>query len=336
MIQRYNPPNSALTESRPATWSQTVPGEEGSAERERMLDVLVSGSTGFIGGALLKNLEGEGLRPGRLVREGRVHENDVTWSPARGVTDPQPWSAEAVVHLAGEGIATGRWTAGKMQAIRDSRVEGTRRLCQSLAQAARPPAVLVCASAIGFYGNRGAELLDEDSAPGRGFLAETCQAWEEATRPAVEAGIRVVNLRTGIVLGAEGGALAKMLATFKLGLGGPLGSGSQFMSWIGLEDLVRAIRHAIDTPELHGPVNAVSPLPVTNAEFTRLLGRAVERPAFLPLPALAIRLLLGKAGDELFLASTRVKPAQLLSSGFTFRQPELAGFLAELVESHSL
>jgi hypothetical protein len=235
------------------------------------------------------------------------------------------------VHLAGENIAAGRWTVEKKARIRDSRVKGTKTLCEALAQLSQPPKVLVSASAIGYYGDRGAELLWENSALGTGFLAEVCQAWEEATRPAMEKGIRVVLLRIGVVLSPAGGALAKMLLPFKLGLGGIIGSGKQYMSWIALDDVVGTIDHVLITDTLQGPVNAVAPHPVTNSEFTKTLRRVLRRPTLFPMPAFAARLAFGEMADELLLASTRVEPKRLIATEYRFRYPELEDALRHLL-----
>jgi uncharacterized protein (TIGR01777 family) len=228
-----------------------------------------------------------------------------------------------VVHLAGESVAAGRWTAARKARIRDSRVAGTRILSDALAGLDRPPRVLVCASAIGFYGDRGDERLDESSTGGGGFLAETCAAWEAASASAERAGLRVVRLRIGVVLASAGGALARMRAPFASGLGGAIGSGSQWMSWIALDDVVGAIHSALLLPALHGPVNAVAPEPCRNGDFSRTMGRVLRRPAGLAVPALAVRAALGEMGRELLLSSTRVEPRRLLDAGFRFRHPAL-------------
>lgn len=261
----------------------------------------------------------------RVVRKPSPTPGEIAWDPAAGQLDPQQLvGLDGVVHLSGEPIAGGRWTAARKRAILDSRVGSTRLLCERLAGLAVPPRVLVCASAIGYYGARGDELLDEQSAPGSGFLAEVCTAWEAACAPARDAGIRVVHARIGVVLAREGGALASMLPPFRLGLGGPLGDGRAFMSWITLEDLVGAIGHALTQDQVVGPMNAVAPNPVRNAEFTRALGQALHRPAVLPVPSLALRLALGEMGPALLLASTRVVPRVLLDTGYVFQHPTLA------------
>jgi uncharacterized protein (TIGR01777 family) len=237
---------------------------------------------------------------------------------------------DAVVHLAGENIAQ-RWTSSQKAKIRDSRIKGTQLLCETLARLSSPPKVLVSASAIGYYGDRGEQILTEDSPLGRGFLAEVCRGWEAATEPARQRGLRVVPLRFGVVLSPAGGALAKMLPPFRLGLGGMVGSGRQYMSWIALDDVVGAIQHAIVTDTLQGPTNAVAPQAVTNQEFTKTLGKALGRPTVFPLPAFAARLMFGEMADELLLASTRVQPAKLLGSGYRFRYPELEDALRHVL-----
>jgi uncharacterized protein (TIGR01777 family) len=238
---------------------------------------------------------------------------------------------DAVVHLAGENIAEGSWTAEKKARIRDSRVKGTRLVSKALAGLNQKPRVLVCASAIGFYGDRGAEILTEQSPAGSGFLADVCQEWEAATEPAAQAGIRVVNMRIGIVLTPRGGALQKMLLPFKFGVGGVMGDGRQYWSWVSIDDVIGAIYHAITNDALSGPVNAVAPRAATNAEFTKTLGRVLSRPTLFPMPAFLARLALGEMADALLLASTRVEPARLLNSGYSFRHADLEGALRFLL-----
>lgn len=281
--------------------------------------IAVTGSSGFIGSALVPALEAAGHSVIRAARPG------VGWSLPPGI--------EAVVHLAGENIAAGRWTPAQKARIRDSRVHGTHLVSETLARMPAPPRVLVCASAVGVYGHRGDEVLTEESRPGTGFLAEVGQAWEQAAEPARHAGIRVVSLRFGMVLSPRGGALAKMLPPFRLGLGGPIGSGRQYWSWVTLEDVVEVIRYALATEALRGPVNTVAPQSVTNREFARALGRALRRPAIIPMPAFAARLLLGEMADELLLASTRVQPARLQAAGYRFRDPELEPALRRLLKT---
>jgi uncharacterized protein (TIGR01777 family) len=301
------------------------------------MHVAITGSHGLVGSALLAALAAGGHRVSRLVRpksEGAGDPADIPWDPASGVVDPRRLEGvDAVVHLAGESIASGRWSSARKAEIRRSRVLGTRRLCESLASLARPPRVLVSASAVGFYGDRGDERLDEVSPPGSGFLAEVCREWEAATEPAASAGVRVVQTRSGIVLSREGGALQPMLLAFKMGVGGKIGSGKQFMSWITIDDEVGAIEHILRTDSLIGPANAVAPTPVTNAEFTRTLAGALSRPALMPMPAFAARLAFGEMADALLLASQRVLPTRLLGSGYPFRYPELTGALQHVLGS---
>lgn len=296
------------------------------------MNILVTGSTGLIGSALVSFLRAGGHQVVRLARAPlRTEEKVVLWDPEAGRLDPSELEGlEAVVHLAGESIA-GRWTPEKKARIRNSRVRGTQLLAETLARLERPPAVLVSASAIGYYGDRGDEILREESPPGRGFLADVAQAWEAATEAAAQKGLRVVILRFGIVLSPRGGALAQMLLPFRLGLGGPIGSGQQYWSWIALDDVVRAIHHALLSETLRGPVNVVSPDPVRNREFARTLGRVLGRPAFLPMPEMAVRLLFGQMGEELLLSSQRVEPLRLLASGFVFQYPDVEGALRHLL-----
>jgi len=292
--------------------------------------VAVSGSRGLLGSALVPFLTTGGHRVLRLVREAAA--DAVRWDPAVGIQEPARLAGvDAVVHLAGENIAARRWNRAHKEAVRRSRVEGTRRLCEALAELPRPPRVLVAASATGIYGDRGDEMLREESGAGAGFLAEVCREWEAATEPAQRAGIRVVHLRFGMILSPRGGALAKMLLPFKFGAGGPTGSGRQYVSWVAIDDAMGAVVHAILTDDLRGPVNVVAPSPVTNAEFARTLARMLRRPALLRLPAFAARLAFGEMADALLLASARVMPARLQSSGYQFRFPELEPALRYLL-----
>jgi len=301
--------------------------------------ILVSGATGLVGRALVAYLSAGGHTVVRLVRAGRdaapdpgVPTESVTWDPAGGAAaSASAFSGfDAVVHLAGENIAAGRWTAAKKARIRDSRVGGARALAEALARATKPPRTLVAASAIGYYGNRGDENLIEASPRGRGFLAEVCEAWEAAGAPARAAGIRVVHLRIGVVLSPLGGALAQMLPPFRLGAGGMIGDGHQWMSWIALDDLLDVILHSIAEESLSGPVNAVAPHPVSNEEWTKILGHVLNRPTLVPMPAFAARAAFGEMAEELLLASTRVLPERLLAARHPFRYLEAEAALRHL------
>jgi hypothetical protein len=262
----------------------------------------------------------------------RAGAAEIQWDPETGIREPASLEGiDAVVHLAGENIASGRWTPERKARIRDSRVKGTRTLCETLARLTQPPKVLLSASAIGYYGDRGAEPLWEQSIAGEGFLADVCRAWEDATQPAVEKGIRVALLRLGIVLSPSGGALARMLLPFKLGIGGIIGNGKQYMSWITLDDVVGAIHHTLMNDTLRGSVNVVAPYPVTNREFTKTLGRVLGRPTIFPMPAFAARLAFGEMADALLLASARVEPKRLLATNYTFRHAELEEALRHIV-----
>src|SRR5205807_5064213 len=265
------------------------------------MNILISGSHGLIGSALASLLAGRGDRIVRLVRPGPASgPQEVGWDPAAGTIDGRALEGvDAAIHLAGESAARGRWTAAKKARIRESRVESTRLLARTLAGLTRRPRVLICASAVGYYGDRGDEILVEESAPGQGFLAGVCVAWEAAAEAVRQAGIRVVHLRTGLVLTPTGGALAQLLPLFRLGLGGRFGSGRQWMSWITLDDEVEAIAHPLGRNSLQGPVNLVSPHPVTNQEPTNALARVLRRPAVLALPGAALRAVIGEAAGEL-------------------------------------
>ncbi|MER3416745.1 MAG: TIGR01777 family protein [Gemmataceae bacterium] len=294
--------------------------------------IAVSGSHGLIGSALVQALAQAGHEVVRLVRDG-AGGTGIAWDPERGTLDRSALEGiDAVVHLAGYGIAERRWTAPVKELIRSSRVNGTRLLATALADMVRRPQVLVAASAIGYYGDRRDTWLEEDSEPGTGFLADVCRAWEAAAEPARAAGIRTVTARIGIVLSPEGGALQRMLLPFKLGLGGRIGSGQQYMSWVACDDVVAAIQFAIEQSSLAGPVNVVAPEPVTNREFTQVLARVLRRPAFLPLPSFLARLAFGEMADALLLASTRVRPRRLLEAGYTFRFPTLEAALRHLLQ----
>ena len=297
------------------------------------MKIVVSGSHGLVGSALCELLTKNGHEVIRLVRHARtIGAPEIEWHPNKGLIGKEKLEGlDAVVHLAGENIAEGRWTAEKKQAIRDSRVNGTALLSESLTTLKRPPEVFVSASAIGYYGNRGDELLTETSTPGNDFLAGVCQEWEKAARPAAEKGIRTVLTRFGIILAENGGALAKMLTPFRMGIGGRIGNGKQWMSWIALDDVVGGIQSLIHDRFVTGPVNFVSPFPVTNAEFTKTLGSVLSRPTFFPVPAFGARLAFGEMADALLLGSQRVEPAVLTSRGFGFQLPKLEPALKHIL-----
>jgi uncharacterized protein (TIGR01777 family) len=299
------------------------------------MQVLVTGATGFIGSHLVAFLAQRGHAVQRVTRRPS-RPGDVAWDPARGEIDAASlWPPDAVFHLAGENIADGRWTEAKKQRIRDSRVQGTQFLSATLAGLPHPPQVLVSASAVGYYGHRGAEMLTEESGGGKGFLAAVCRQWEAATHAAVHAGIRTVCLRHGLVLSADGGVLHTLLPRFKLGLGGPVGSGRQYGSWISLPDLLYVILHCVGTETLSGPVNAVAPTPVTMEEFATTLGQVLDRPTLVSVPEFAVRLALGEMAHELVFASARVVPARLHASGYVFTHATLEVALRDLLQKHS-
>ena len=298
------------------------------------MKILISGSHGLVGKALARSLTGDGHEIVRLVRgERAVGSPEIEWDPEQGHIDAQQLEGiGAVVHLAGESIASGRWTGEKKRAIRESRVKGTSLLSEALARLEQPPEVFVSASAIGYYGDRGEELLSETSKPGNDFLSSVCVEWEAATKPAVEKGIRTVYTRFGIILDANGGALAKMLPPFRLGIGGKVGDGKQWMSWITLDDVINGLKFVIEDKSMVGPVNFVAPNPVRNAEFTKTLGRVLSRPTLLPMPAFAARLALGEMADELLLGSQRVDAAVLEDKGFLFNWPTLEAALRHVIK----
>ncbi len=306
------------------------------------LRILVSGATGLVGSALVAYLSAGGHAVTRLVRAGRdsapspgIPTPSLAWDPY-GTVFSSPSALEgfdAVVHLAGENIAAGRWTKARKARIRESRVRSTKTLAEAMARLVKPPRTLVVASAIGYYGDRGDENLVEASSRGKGFLAEVCAEWEAAAEPARVAAIRVVNLRTGVVLTPAGGALKQMLPPFRMGAGGPIGDGRQWMSWIALDDLLDVILHAIADESLSGPVNAVAPHPMTNEEWTEMLGKILRRPTVMPMPAFAARAAFGEMADELLLASTRVLPERLLAARHFFRFAEAEPALRHLLGS---
>jgi uncharacterized protein (TIGR01777 family) len=298
--------------------------------------ILVSGASGLIGSALVSSLRSSGAEVAQLARfvtspSPTAASEIVRWDPAQPIAPETVSGFDAVIHLAGESIV-GRWSAEKKAKIRDSRVIGTRNLVQALVRAGQKSQLFICASAIGYYGDRADEVLTEESLPGTGFMTEVCKEWEAATQPVFDAGIRTVLLRTGIVLSAKGGALAKMLLPFKLGLGGRVGDGCQWMSWIDLQDMVGAIHHILKTDLLQGPVNMVAPKPVTNAEFSKTLAGALSRPAIFPMPPFVIKLLFGEMGETVLLGSQRVEPTKLIASGYPFRFRELRASLEKILK----
>ena len=297
------------------------------------MKILVSGSHGLVGKALIRSLTDDGHEVVRLVRHERVvGQQEIEWHPNQGRIDAERLEGfDVVVHLAGENIAAGRWTSEKKRAIRESRVKGTALLSEALAQLSQPPGVFLSASAIGYYGDRGDELLTENSKPGEGFLTDVCVEWERSTQPAVEKGIRTVCTRFGIILDANEGALAKMLFPFRMGIGGRIGDGKQWMSWIALDDVVKGLKLLIEDTATRGPVNFVSPNPVTNAQFTKTLGRVLSRPTMFPVPAFAARFAFGEMADALLLASQKVEPSVLKDRGFPFYWPTLESALKHLL-----
>lgn len=285
------------------------------------MKIVLGGASGMIGSYLKELLRQRGDDVYALVRpQSAPAMNSISWCPAEGALNAaQLEGFGAVIHLGGTNVAGGPWTEKRKKAIRDSRIDSTKLLAEKLASLKDPPKVFVCASAIGIYGDRGDTLLDESSEPGSGFLEDVAKDWEAACEPAMQAGIRVVNVRIGIVLAQDGGALEKMLTPFKMGIGGKVGNGQQYMSWISLEDVVQSIIFCVDTASLKGPVNLVAPNPVTNEAFTKALGKVVHRPTILPVPRFAIKTLFGEMGDTLLLGSTRVEPKKLREAGYRFR-----------------
>ncbi len=302
------------------------------------MKIAVTGATGLIGKSLCTRLQREGKQLVLFARNTRSAQSSfpgarvLEWDAVAG---PPPMGSldgvDAVVHLLGEGIADGRWSSSRKKAIRESRIEGTRNLVEGLRRSSQPPGLLVSGSAIGFYGSRGDEELDESSERGDGFLVDVCQAWEEQARAAEALGIRTVLLRTGIVLSTHGGALAKMLPPFRMFVGGALGSGKQWMSWIHMDDEVGLIRHILTSDEFRGAVNATAPGPVTNSQFSKTLGRVLGRPSILPAPGLVLKLVMGEMAQELLLNGQKVLPKRALASGYSFKFPELEGALRDLL-----
>src|SRR6267378_2464584 len=296
------------------------------------MKILVAGATGLVGSALIPALEADGTEITRLVRSS-PKANDIEWHPNHEQIDAARLECfDAIINLAGESIAEGRWTDEKKRKIHDSRVNGTHLLSEAIAKLAQRPRVFLCASATGFYGDRDDDILDETSESGGGFLADVCREWEDATEPATKAGVRVVNLRFGPILAREGGMLGKMLTPFKMGMGGKVGSGKQYISWVAIDDVVGAIKLALADGSIHGPLNVVSPNPVTNEAFTRTLGEVLSRPTVMCIPAFVARLAFGEMADEMLLVSQRVTPKKLNDVGYEFRYPELEGAFRHVLE----
>jgi uncharacterized protein len=310
------------------TASTTEPGTQ-------TMRIAITGASGLIGTALTQSLQTSGHTVIRITRSAKAGSSadTINWQPDKGEIDPARLEGlDVLIHLAGENIAGMRWTAAKKARIRNSRVDSTRLLSETIAKLDQPPKAFLCASAMGYYGDRGDEMLTEDSSPGKTFLARVCQEWESAAEPAREKGIRTLHMRFGIVLAPNGGPLQQMLTPFRLGLGGKVGSGRQYWSWVAIDDAVRAIDHLISRTDLDGPVNIVSPNPATNYQFTKALGMVIKRPTVLPVPAFAAKIALGEMANELLLASARVQPRRLLESGFEFHHPDLADALRHLLE----
>jgi uncharacterized protein len=297
----------------------------------KVLRILMSGASGLIGSALLPSLEANGYEVTRLVRKGPSAAGEIAWNPAQPL-DPELVSGfDSVIHLSGESIL-GRWTEAKKKRIVESRVGTTRTLSEALVKAAQRPRSFLCASAVGYYGTRGDEILDEQSSSGKQFASELARRWEAATQPAADAGIRMVPLRFGAVLSKQGGALRQMLLPFRLGLGGKTGDGRQWMPWVAIADAVDAILWILNHESLSGAVNLVSPNPVPNAEFAKTLAEVLARPAFFSIPAFAVKLAFGEMGEEILLGSQRVDPAKLIASGYVFQQPDLRKTLEEILK----
>src|SRR5437879_5789196 len=291
------------------------------------MKVLIAGASGLVGSALIPALEAEGAEVTRLVRTS-AGVGEIEWHPNNDRIDAATLEGfDAIINLAGENIAGGRWTDEQKRKIRDSRVNGTHLLSEAMAKLKHRPKVFLCASATGIYGDRGDETLDEQSDSGGGFLAGVCREWEKATEPAVQAGVRTVNLRFGPILAREGGMLAKLLTPFKMGMGGRVGPGTQYISWVAIDDVVNAIKLALKDESIRGPLNVVSPNPVTNEVFTKTLGEVLSRPTVMCIPAFAARLAFGEMADEMLLVSQRVAPKKLSDAGYQFLYPELEGAL---------
>ena len=295
------------------------------------MKIAIAGASGLVGSALIPILQSDGNQITRLVRSS-PKAGEIEWHPNQDEVSTQSLQGfDVIINLAGENIAGGRWTDEQKRKIRDSRVNGTHLLSEAIAKMNSKPKAFICASATGIYGDRDDEVLDEQSESGGGFLAGVCREWEKATEPANKAGVRVVNLRFGPILARDGGMLSKLLTPFKMGMGGKVGSGKQHISWIALDDAVSAIKLAIDRQTIHGPLNVVSPNPVTNEEFTKTLGHVLNRPTALAIPAFAARLAFGEMADEMLLASQKVMPKKLTSAGFQFQYPQLEAAMRKYV-----
>ncbi|HIG28121.1 MAG TPA: TIGR01777 family protein [Verrucomicrobiales bacterium] len=292
------------------------------------MNILITGSSGLIGTKLCSILQQKGHRTVPLLR----HQNaqPTSWDPENGIINIDG-TFDVVIHLAGAGVASGRWSKSRKEGILNSRVQGTRLIAEYFSKLEKKPHLIVSSSAIGYYGNRGDELLDEDSSQGSGFLSDVCRQWEDATAKASEAGIRVVNLRIGVVLSTSGGALKKMLLPFRMCLGGKIGNGSQYFSWVSIQDIPGAIEFILTNDSIKGPVNLVSPAPISNTDFTKALGTALKRPTPVPLPAFMVKLLFGKMGDECLLSGAQVMPGKLLDAGYTFEHPDIDQALDHLL-----
>ena len=296
------------------------------------MKILITGSSGLVGSALVTHLRAAGHDVVRLVRRPSGQADAFVWTPDKGAIDLRAFAGvDGVVHLGGENIGKKRWTVEGKRLIMESRVTGTMLISSALAAMTSRPRVMVCASAVGFYGDRGDAVLDESSAGGGGYLASVATQWEKASEPAAAAGVRVASVRLGMVLSAVGGALPRMLFPFRMGLGGPIGSGRQYVSWVAIRDVVEAVQYILQNDSLSGPINLVSPDPVTNRQFVKALGHALHCPACIPLPAFVVKALFGEMGKELLLSSTRAVPRKLLSAGYVFLHPELGGALKRIV-----
>lgn len=295
------------------------------------MKVAIAGASGLVGSALIPVLKSMGAQITRMVRS-KPKSDELEWHPNEAEMSPGSLDGfDTIINLAGENIAGGRWTDDQKRKIRESRINGTRLLSEAIAKLSPKPRVFICASATGIYGDRDDEVLDEQSESGGGFLAGVCREWEKATEPASKAGVRVVNLRLGPIIAREGGMLAKLLTPFKMGMGGKVGSGRQYISWIAIDDVIQAIKLAIEDASIHGALNIVSPNPVTNEEFTKTLGHVLNRPTALAMPAFAARLAFGEMADEMLLASQKVLPKKLINAGFMFKYPELEPALKHLL-----